>query len=97
VRARTLDGAPLAPGLNVDPVDYAAGLAMAARLGYDDAEAVMVTTYALQRHARGEEDGAERTWTGQYPRDFTSWRAILAAAVAEGTEALRAKQAEETP
>lgn len=84
---RTFDGGPLTPGINVDPVDVAAGVAEARLIGYDDGTAVMVTTYALQRHARGEEDGAERTWLTYFPRDFTSWRRILAAAIAAGTVA----------
>jgi len=83
-----VNGTSLTPGVNVDPVDIAAGLNQAATLGYDDATAQMVTQYALQRHARGEEEGAQRTWLGQYPRDLTSWYAILAAAVASGTENL---------
>lgn len=85
---RTIDGSPLTPGVNVDPVSYDAGLAAAIDLGYGDPAARMVVTYALQRHARGEEDGAERTWLAEYPRDFTSWRVILAAAVAAGTQQL---------
>lgn len=79
---RTWAGTALTPGVNVDPVNIAAGLQEAASIGYDDGVAQMVTTYALQRHQRGEEDGAEATWLSQYPRDFTSWRRILAAAVA---------------
>jgi hypothetical protein len=39
---------------------------MAEHLGYtSNGNEVMVATYALQRHARGEEEGAERTWLGQ--------------------------------
>lgn len=81
MRARTLSGAPLEPGVNVDIVNIEAGLAVAARIGYDDPTARMVVTYALQRWQRGEEDGADRTWLSQYPTDFASWRMILAAAV----------------
>lgn len=72
----------LIPGVNVDRVDIAAGLRQAAKLGYDDATAQMVATYALQRHQRGEEEGAQKTWVHQYPRDLTSWYVIVAAAVA---------------
>src|SRR5689334_1748496 len=87
MRARTFDGLPLQAGYNVDPVDVAAGLAQAARFGCDDGESQMVVEYALMRHARGEEDGAERTaLSGGI--DFTTWRACLAAAVAEGARKL---------
>lgn len=82
MRPRTYDGLRLTPGVNVDKVDIGAGLAKARDLGYGDDLAAMVVQYALQRHARGEEDGAERTWLNEYPRDLTSWRVILAAAVA---------------
>ena len=83
MRARTIDGAPLVPGVNVDRVNIAAGLARAVALGYDDAQAQMVTTYALQRWERGEEAGAERTWLSQYPRDLTSWKVIIATALGQ--------------
>jgi len=42
----------------------------------------MVVQYALLRWARGEEAGAEATWRRYFPRDFTSWWVILAAAIA---------------
>ena len=87
MRARTLDGSPLVPGVNVDPVDIAAGLAEAKIIGYDSAQDEMVVVYALQRWQRGEEAGAEKTALG-HGVDFTSWRRILAAAVAKGTEEL---------
>lgn len=76
----------LIPGVNVDRVDIDAGLAMAVTLNYDDPEAQMVTQYALQRWQRGEEEGADRTWIGQYPHDLTSWRAILSAAIVNGMQ-----------
>ncbi len=72
----------LIPGVNVDRVNVAAGMAMAVTLGYDDAYAQMVTEYALMRHRRGEEQGAQRTWLSEYPRDLTSWEVILAYAIA---------------
>lgn len=90
---RDFNGGPLQPGINADRVDIAAGLAEAARIGYGDDLAAMVVQYALQRWQRGEEDGAERTWLAEYPRDLTSWRRILAAAVA-AAEAGAAQQAE---
>jgi hypothetical protein len=83
VSRHTFDGSPLAPGVNVDVVDIDAGLRQAAAFGYGDPRAVMVTEYALRRWQRGEEDGAERTWLSYYPRDFTSFRVIVAAAVAK--------------
>jgi hypothetical protein len=75
-------GMPLAPGYNADALNLHAGLAQAQILGYDDGRAIMVVTYALRRWARGEEEGAERTWVAYYPSDYTSWRIILAAALA---------------
>lgn len=84
---RTWDGRRLTPGVNVDPVDVGAGLVQAKAFGYDDPQSRMVLGYALQRHARGEEDGAERTAL-HGGVDFMSWRAVLAAAVAAGTAGL---------
>lgn len=72
----------LAPGVNLDRVDLAAGLHMADRLGYGGATAQMVAEYALMRHSRGEEAGAEATWLSQFPHDLTSWKAILTQAIA---------------
>lgn len=70
----------LITGVNVDPVDLTAGLELAAALGYNSAEHQMVTQYALMRHARGEEDGAQQSaLSGGI--DLTSWCAILAAAI----------------
>jgi len=78
---RSADGTPLVPGYNVDKVDVAAGLNRAGPLGYDSPEHLMVIEYALMRHRRGEEDGAERSaLSGGI--DLTSWRVILAEAVA---------------
>ncbi len=74
-------GMPLVPGYNADRVDVAAGLAMAARSGYGSPEHQMVAQYALMRHARGEEDGAQRSALAG-GIDLTSWRMILAAGLA---------------
>jgi len=82
-----LYGRPLTPGSNIDPVDAGAALERAAALGYGDETSQMVIGYALYRHARGEEDGAEKTILS-HGIDFTAWRVILAAAVAAGTRAL---------
>jgi hypothetical protein len=79
--ALVLPGVPLVPGYNVDRVDVAAGMARGVILNYRSPEHQMVIEYALMRHARGEEDGAERSaLSGGI--NFTSWRVILAAAVA---------------
>jgi len=88
--ARTWDGRRLTPGVNVDPINLESGLKMAERIGFlrdvgfpRDSNDTMVVHYALQRHARGEEEGAERTWLGHFgPRSLTGWRMVLAAAVA---------------
>lgn len=77
--------AGLIPGVNVDRVDVSAGLTFAASIGYGDATAQMVIDYALARHARGEEEGAQRTWLSQYPNDLTSWTMILAHAITAAT------------
>ena len=86
VRGRTFDGSPLTPGVNVDPVDVAAGVRAAATIGYDDGNAQMVAEHALLRHRRGEEESAQRLWLSEYPRDLTSWYVILAHACAQGVE-----------
>lgn len=78
---RDFMGNKLVPGVNVDRVDVAAGMTLAARFGYDDWESQTVVEYALMRHRRGEEDGAQRTALG-HGIDLTSWYAILAAALA---------------
>lgn len=83
-RARTLDGSPLVPGVNVDKLDIAAGMRELQAIGYTEAHTGMVIQYALQRWARGEEEQAER---GAIDRSFhgidlTCWRRVLAAAMA---------------
>jgi hypothetical protein len=87
---RTFAGEPLTPGVNVDPINTAAGMAMLAKCGYDDPHTRMVVDIALQMHARGEEPEAERTAIDNpadptkrhgYGVNFTSWRMILAAAI----------------
>ena len=77
-------GRPLVPGHNVDKVSIPAGLREAQAAGYGTELAQQVVWYALWRHARGEEDGAERTWLSEYPHDLTSWKRILAAATVQG-------------
>ena len=81
---RTFDGRPLTPGLNVDALDIHAGVKQASALGFGvTAEDLHVAAYALQRHARGEEDGAEKTWMGHFGKhNLTGWRMVLAAAMA---------------
>jgi hypothetical protein len=88
-RAVTMDGSRLTSTgdrPNLDPIDVAAGLRLAAAWGYDDGESQMVIEYALMRHRRGEEAGAERTALS-HGIDFTSWRACLAAAMAASVAA----------
>lgn len=89
VTGRTYDGLPLTPGVNVDRIDISAGIAMAHQMGYDTAHNDMVLTYALQRHARGEEDAARRTAMSDegVGNDLTTWYAILAAAIARAEAA----------
>lgn len=88
------------PGYNVDPIDVTAGLRMLTQLGWppdldeDTLRTREVITYALQRHARGEEAAAEKAAIDKrfYGIDFTSWRAVLAAAIAAGAEQLKRDQ-----
>ncbi len=77
---RDFNGNPLVPGVNVDKVDVGKGMQMAARMGYGDPKSQMVVEYALMRHRRGEEDGAQKTALGE-GIDLTSWYAILAASI----------------
>jgi hypothetical protein len=79
---------PKTVGVNLDPIDVAAGLQQANSIGYGDGESQMVLHYALQRWARGEEEAAERMVVKAYKTDLTSWRMILAAAMAVGQASL---------
>jgi hypothetical protein len=82
-------GEVLVPGRNVDRVDVAAGLAQASAFGYGGTEHQMVVEYALMRHRRGEEDGAQRTaLSGGI--SLTDWYAILAAGLAAAGAKVRA-------
>jgi len=78
-------GNALVPGYNVDLINVKAGLKELVACGYDDdARRFMVIEHALMRWQRGEEEAAER---GAIDRafhgiDFTSWRRVLAAAMA---------------
>jgi hypothetical protein len=89
VSGRDVCGRKLVPGVNVDRVDAAAGLAEARVLGWSGGEAGMVVEYALWRWARGEEEGADRTALSGGV-DLTSWRRILAAALAAGAVGVEA-------
>lgn len=84
LRPRTIDGKPLTPGVNVDAVDIEAGIAMARQHGWiTNGNDLMLVDYALRRHARGEETGAEKTWMGHFgSHSLTGWRMVLAAALA---------------
>jgi len=76
----------LVPGWNVDKLDIAAGVREAAVMGFDDGEAQMVAEYALQRWARGEEDGAIKTARAG-GIDLTSLYRMVAAAHAAANPA----------
>jgi len=86
---RDADGNALVPGYNADRIDVAAGLAEARKAGYDSQLTQMAAEYALRRHARGEEEGAQRTALSQ-GICLTSWYRILAAARAAGEAAAQA-------
>ncbi len=81
---RTLGGEPLTPGHNVDKVDVAAGAAELALCGYNDPNTKTLINYCLLRWARGEEAQADKMAIDRsfYGIDFTSWRRVLAAAIA---------------
>lgn len=72
-------------GWNVDRLNIKAGVDRAATLGYDSSEFQLVAEYALMRHARGEEDGAEKTALS-HGIDLTSWKIILANAIVSAEE-----------
>lgn len=77
----TKRGETLIPGHNVDAVNVDAGLQLAEQFGHDDPKSIMVLSYALNRHSRGEEAHAERAvLSGGI--SLTSWKAILAAGIA---------------
>ena len=73
-------GAELIPGHNLDRVDVAAGMLMAAFVGFKDAQSQMVVEYALVRHARGEEKEAQATALSGGIH-LTGWYMILARAI----------------
>lgn len=77
-------------GYNVDPIDVSAGMDMLLSCGYDEMYTEMVIQYALTLWSHGEEALAEKNATDQsfYGIDYTSWRMVLAAAIAEGTRKL---------
>jgi hypothetical protein len=67
------------PGWNVDELNIEAGVREAELIGYDDGNMKMLAAYCLGRHAKGEEDLAQRTAIGM-GINLTSWYRILAAA-----------------
>ena len=75
---------PKVPGVNVDKINVDAGMAELKKIGYVAPRTVMVIEHALNLWRRGEEDKAERNAIDQnfYGIDFTSWRRVLAAAMA---------------
>jgi hypothetical protein len=76
------------PGYNVDRVDVGAGMDQAYKFGYTSPEHQTVTEYALMRHARGEEDGAQKTALGG-GISLTAWYAILACAITTAEQEAR--------
>lgn len=82
---RDFHGQPLQPGVNVDPVDIAAGLAKLHELGYVGTLCDMEADYALRRWARGEEGLADHSMAHSLSGiSYTDWRVILSAAVTTG-------------
>lgn len=92
---KTFDGKPLTPGVNVDPVDIEAGLKMMTSLGYDSEFNYIEVDYNLKRWTRGEEAEADHSMSNSLSGvNYTSWRMILAAAVASGTAKLEISELE---
>ena len=82
MRARTITGQGLTPGVNVDAVNVAAGLSRAEALGYTSGQHQMEVEYNLMRWARGEEGAADRSMSQSLSGvAYTDWRVILAAAI----------------
>jgi len=81
------------PGVNIDRIDVNAGIEKLQELGYEDNRTLTVIDYALRRWARGEEEAAEKGAIDQsfYGIDFTSWRIVLAHAIATAEEKVKAK------
>lgn len=83
---QTIDGSKLVPGHNVDKLSIVDGLQMGVRCGYIYPREQVLIDYALRRWARGEEADAEHmiviSGVEGVKVDFTSWRMILAAAMA---------------
>ena len=85
---------PKVPGYNTDKINPTAGLLMLQKLGWDpqrQPNTFMLIDICLNQWRRGEEDKAERKAIGQGESDpvileacidLTSWRAVLAAAMA---------------
>ncbi|MGK2875493.1 MAG: hypothetical protein ACSLEW_07610 [Nocardioides sp.] len=66
-------------------VDRATGIAALKRFGYDDPRTDMVIDYCLWRLGHGEEAAADKTAIDRsfHGIDYTTWRAVLACAIAE--------------
>jgi hypothetical protein len=92
MRAHSFTGS-LVPGVNLDSLDIEAGMRELVAAGYPatEGERHMVIHYALQRWARGEEHAAERGAIDQsfYGIDLTSWRRVLARAMAAAQPGLQ--------
>lgn len=83
------------PGKNVDPVDVAAGIAKLNESGYNDKLTTMVVEHSLVLWARGEEESAEKKAIDKnfHGIDLTTWKMVLATAVAAGTKKLEDQKA----
>lgn len=92
--SRNSHGQPLQPGVNIDPVDIAAGLAKLHELGYVGTLCDMEADYALRRWARGEEHFADHSMVQSLSGiSYTDWRVILSAAVTAGKAKLARESA----
>ena len=81
---RAFTGEKLTPGVNVDPVNVAAGLRRLTILGYDSANAHMEVEYNLMRWARGEEAQADHSMADSLSGvSYTDWRVCLTSAIAQ--------------
>ncbi|XKH58441.1 hypothetical protein LG293_17625 (plasmid) [Citricoccus nitrophenolicus] len=74
---------------SLDAIDVAAGVTMAASIGYDSATEVMAIEMALNEWARGEESRAMDTLSRYGGVDLTSAYTIVAAARASTSAMIR--------
>lgn len=94
---RDWQGNALVPGVNVDKIDVAAGLKALEGLGWsrtEDPNTFVLIEFCLMRWKRGEEEQAENQAIALHEEDpaqraaaidLTSWRVVLASAMAAAT------------